>query len=358
MKIMETKIWRMVEGKNLRELLREAAYELREGRLVAFPTETVYGLGANAQLIQAVERIFQAKGRPADNPLIVHVASRTDVDLIALVMNDTEERLMQQFWPGPLTLVLRSRPGAVAPRVTAGLDTVAVRIPANPIARELIALAGVPVAAPSANRSGRPSPTRAEHVRDDLWGRIEGIVDGGVTAVGLESTVVMVDSARAVHVLRPGAVTAEQLRAAGFALASAASPAAARATPASAPRSPGVKYTHYAPRGRLCVVQGAADVVRGYIHKRVATDAAHAKRTAVLAFADDGALAAWRADLVIALAERGDIATAAQQLYAALRTCDDHDIASIYTEAVEPVGLGEAYMNRLRKAAADHIISL
>ncbi len=355
---METKIWTIEEGSNLREQLGEAANELRTGTLVAFPTETVYGLGANAQDMDAVEQIFQAKARPDDNPLIVHVATREDVDLIASVIYDTEERLMRMFWPGPLTLVLRARPGAVVPRVTAGLDTVAVRIPANPIARELIALAGVPVAAPSANRSGRPSPTRAEHVRDDLWGRIKGIVDGGATAVGLESTVVMVDSACAVHVLRPGAVTAEQLRAAGFAVASEAAPAAARATPASAPRSPGVKYTHYAPRGRLCVVAGAADAVRGYIHERVAADAALAKRTAVLAFADQGALEPWRADLVIALAERGDIAAAAQQLYAALRTCDDQDIASIYTEAVEPIGLGEAYMNRLRKAATDQIIHM
>src|SRR5690606_6153629 len=219
----------------------------------------------------------------------------------ALDVSDVERRLMEAFWPGPLTVVLPVRPGAVSPRVTAGLDTVAVRLPSHPVARELIALAGVPVAAPSANRSGRPSPTCADHVREDLNGRIDGIVDGGSADVGLESTVIQVDRASgAVHILRPGGITAEALTDAGFTLAAA--PAAEEA-----PRSPGVKDKHYAPQGRLRVIEGASDAVRAYIQARLAEDAASGLRTAVLAFAgDDGVVPSYRADKVIALGKRGD----------------------------------------------------
>jgi L-threonylcarbamoyladenylate synthase len=348
-----TTFWHIDEEQSLPDQLQEASVCLRNGGLVAFPTETVYGLGADARNTQAVERIFTAKGRPSDNPLIVHTASMDAAIALTDGVNAIECRLMAQFWPGPLTLVLPVRPGAVSPRVTAGLDTVAVRVPSHRIARELLARAGVPVAAPSANRSGRPSPTRAEHVRDDLGGRIDGIVDGGAADVGLESTVVRVDKAGAVHVLRPGGISAEQLRAAGF--VTAAEPSAAVGDPGEAPRSPGTKYAHYAPQGQLCVVDGAADAVGCEIQARLQTDAAAGERTAVLAFTHAGALP-YRADLVIALAQRGDIATAAQRLYAALRECDARGITRIYAEAVDPTGLGFAYMNRLRKAAADCVI--
>jgi len=353
---LRTKLWKIdVAGPALREQLAGPAALLKSGGLVAFPTETVYGLGADARNTAAVERIFSAKGRPSDNPLIVHVASIADAEALAADVGETERRLMETFWPGPLTVVLPVRPGAVSPRVTAGLDTVAVRMPAHAVARELIALAGVPVAAPSANRSGRPSPTRAEHVREDLNGRIDGIVDGGSADVGLESTVAMVDSATgAVRVLRPGGVSAEALASAGFAVASAS--AEPDDADREAPRSPGVKYTHYAPKGELCVVEGAADAVRAYIEARLDADAAAGARTAVLAFADDGAAPPYRADKVIALAERGDTAAAAQRLYAALRECDAARAARLYAEAVDPQGLGLAYMNRLRKAAAGRVV--
>ncbi len=360
---IRTKMWRVDprDDESLREPLLEASARLRAGGLVAFPTETVYGVGADARSTAAVERIFVAKGRPSDNPLIVHVATIEEAEALAVDVCDAERRLMETFWPGPLTLVLPARPGAVSPRVTAGLDTVAVRLPSHPVARELIALAGVPVAAPSANRSGRPSPTRAEHVREDLNGRIDGIVDGGAADVGLESTVVMVDrSSGAVRVLRPGGVSAEALAAAGFAVASVDA-GDAEAPDAAAPRSPGVKYTHYAPKGRLTVVEGAADAVRAYIQAALDADAAEGARTAVLAFAPGpGAAPAYRgANKLVALADApGDAKTAAHRLYAALRDCDAARIERLYAEAVDPSGLGLAFMNRLRKAAGHNVVTV
>jgi L-threonylcarbamoyladenylate synthase len=353
---IRTKLWVVDDTLGLREQLLEASACLRTGGLVAFPTETVYGLGADARNTDAVERIYVAKGRPSDNPLIVHVSSIEEAEALALSVGAVERRLMETFWPGPLTVVLPVRPGAVSPRVTAGLDTVAVRVPANEVARELIARAGVPVAAPSANRSGRPSPTRAEHVREDLNGRINGIVDGGNADVGLESTVVLVDEGGAVRVLRPGGVSAEELIAAGFIVASAGGPGDDATE--DTPRSPGVKYTHYAPKGRLCVVEGAADAVRAYIQARLDEDAAAKQRTAVLAFAPAGGAPAYRANKLIALAEPGDTLAAAKQLYAALRECDTARIARLYAEAVDPSGLGLAFMNRLHKAAGGNIVRL
>jgi L-threonylcarbamoyladenylate synthase len=337
-----------IDPSSLRERLSEAASMLREGGLVAFPTETVYGLGADARNTAAVERIFAAKGRPSDNPLIVHVASIEGAEALAANIGETERRLMERFWPGPLTVVLPARPGAVSPRVTAGLDTVAVRMPAHEVALALIAQAGVGVAAPSANRSGRPSPTVAQHVLDDLEGRIDAVVDGGAADVGLESTVVQVDEQGTVRILRPGGVTAEALCDAGFTVAAATAVLEA----GEAPRSPGMKYTHYAPKGQLCVVEGASSAVRAHIQSRVDSDAAQGLRTAVLAFAQTpGAALSYRADYTVALGVEGDTSAAAHKLYAALRECDARGIARIYAEAAEASGLGIAYMNRLEKAA-------
>lgn len=230
--------------------IREAAVLLQAGETVAFPTETVYGLGADARSTKAVEAVFAAKGRPSDNPLIVHVSDADQLEGMVAEINDTARALMNMFWPGPLTLVLPVVPQALSSRVTAGLDTVGVRMPDHPIALRLIAEAGCPLAAPSANRSGRPSPTLAQHVREDLEGRIGGILDGGPTGVGLESTVVQAADDGTVTILRPGGVTAEQLAAVARAVvldpALAATPGEDADSPA--PRSPGMKYTHYAPR--------------------------------------------------------------------------------------------------------------
>lgn len=345
--------------------IQEAAAMLREGKLVAFPTETVYGLGADARRTEAVEGIFAAKGRPSDNPLIVHIADAAQLDELVLPYGDTARRLMARFWPGPLTLVLPARPGAVSPSVTAGLATVAVRMPAHPDAIALIAAAGCPVAAPSANRSGRPSPTLAAHVRADLDGRIDGIVDGGPTGVGVESTVVAVDGER-VTVLRPGGVTLAELRsiAADVALdpalaAQASAPAAAAGAVAPAnsdfiPRSPGMKYAHYAPRGELQLVCGAsAEAVAARIQAAVDDAKRRGLTTGVLTYAEHAAR--YRADLVVACGSLADLAAAAHELYAALRRFDDADIGFIAAEGCGDEGIGLAVMNRLTKAAAGRV---
>lgn len=252
--------------------LQAAAACIRQGQTVAFPTETVYGLGADARSTAAVEAVFVAKGRPSDNPLIVHIAHRDQLDALVTEVNETAEALMAAFWPGPLTLVLPVRPGAVSPRVTAGLDTVAVRMPDHPVALQLIAAAACPVAAPSANRSGRPSPTLASHVREDLDGRIGCIVDGGPTGVGVESTVVQVGDDGTVTILRPGGITAEQLSAVAARVATdpALLAEGSDGVGSPAPRSPGMKYTHYAPAGALCVVEEPPAAVAAWISAALA----------------------------------------------------------------------------------------
>ncbi|MGW9527007.1 L-threonylcarbamoyladenylate synthase [Paenibacillus terrae] len=340
--------------------IREAAVLLQAGETVAFPTETVYGLGADARSTEAVESVFAAKGRPSDNPLIVHVSDPAQLDGMVTEVNDTARALMDAFWPGPLTLVLPVMPQALSPRVTAGLDTVGVRMPDHPVALRLIAEAGCPLAAPSANRSGRPSPTLAQHVREDLEGRIGGILDGGPTGVGLESTVVQAGDDGAVTILRPGGVTAEQL--AAVARAVELDPALAAASPGEdvdspAPRSPGMKYTHYAPRGRLSVVQGPSTAeVTGWIRAALAEASARGERTAVLAF--DEHAAGYAGERVYTLGRLDALHEAAQRLYGVLRRCDEEGVTYILAEACPPKGLGDAIMNRLLKAAGHRIVRL
>jgi L-threonylcarbamoyladenylate synthase len=336
--------------------IREAARLLLLGETVAFPTETVYGLGADARNTQAVERIYTAKGRPSDNPLIVHLADRAGLADIALPGGETIDRLLDVFWPGPLTVVLPARPGALSPRVTAGLPTVAVRVPAHPAALALLRAAAAPIAGPSANRSGRPSPTSAAHVRADLAGRIAGIVDGGPCGVGLESTVVEAVGG-ALHILRPGGVTAADLR---RVLPGVPVVAAAEHTlgAAEVPRAPGMKYAHYAPQGRLTLVEGAPGPVAERIRSELAAAAAVGERTGVLTFAEHlGRYPAGFADVTLACGRLGDPATIARQLFAALRQFDEAGVTSIFAECCdESSGVGAAVMNRLRKASAGRIL--
>lgn len=367
--------------------LQAAAALLRAGRLVAFPTETVYGLGADAGNDEAVAAIFAAKGRPSDNPLIVHIAELEQLDALTESCGTLEHELMNAFWPGPLTLVLPVRAGAVSSLVTAGLDTVAVRMPDHPVALRLIAASGCPIAAPSANRSGRPSPTRADHVAEDLWGRIDGLVDGGPTGVGLESTVVRVVDGRIV-ILRPGGVTAaalgrygevqtvaddaahEQDDPADDAIRSTRPSDAVDQTIASgrppypsvlssdegsdAPRSPGMKYTHYAPRGEMVLVEGAADRVNAYIQHQIGMAGAEGRRTGVLTYTEHAAN--YQADLVLTMGSLADLTTAAHGLYASLREMDAADVERIWAEACPAAGIGEALLNRLLKAAGHRLV--
>lgn len=323
--------------------IARAASLLREGRTVAFPTETVYGLGADATSAEAVRGIFAAKERPADNPLIVHVAHESDVARVAAAVPPVAKRLMAAFWPGPLTLVM-PRAAAIPDEVTCGLPTVGVRMPDHPAARALLAAAGVPVAAPSANRSGRPSPTRAAHVVDDLGGRIAAVVDGGPTGVGLESTVLDVTLAPPV-LLRPGGVTREQLEA-------VIGPVAEESGKAERPRSPGQKYAHYAPRSPLVLVAGDRAAVAAEINRLLAAERAAGRRPGVLC-ADEDAASFPEAEAVVTYGRRDAPAQVAARLYDALRTFDRVPVDKIFAAGLPESGLGAAIMNRLRRAAGD-----
>ena len=332
------------------EAISKAAMLLRGGQIVAFPTETVYGLGADALRPEAVLRVFAAKGRPADNPLIVHVASAADAEPLVARIDARARLLMERFWPGPLTLVL-PKAARVPAEVTAGLDTVAVRLPAHPVALALIREAAAPVAAPSANRSGRPSPTAASHVYEDMNGRVPLILDGGRCAVGVESTVLDLTEATPV-VLRPGGVTPEAL---GELLGEVRVDAAALAplVVANAPRSPGMKYKHYAPDAALVIVSGPKEA-RAALARRLCSEAEAAGELAVI-LAPAERKSAYPARVFRALGAEGDPREAAAQLFAALRELDAQGVQRIIAEAVEAEGIGLAVMNRLCRAAGFHI---
>ncbi|WP_028608318.1 L-threonylcarbamoyladenylate synthase [Paenibacillus harenae] len=350
-----TTIWRVksLSGDKLRLGLKEAADLLREGGVVAFPTETVYGLGADARSTEAVGKIFAAKGRPSDNPLIVHIADRSQLGGLVQPYSRLAAALMDRFWPGPLTIVLPVREGALSPLVTAGLATVGVRMPDHRTALQLLAQAGCPVAAPSANRSGRPSPTLAEHVLDDLEGRIDGVVDDGATGVGLESTVIELAGERLIHILRPGGITREQLlEAAPDAFIDCASSEA----PEAAPRSPGMKYAHYAPKGRLELVEGNPGAVARYIRKQVTAARERGELTGVLAFEER--IAAYDADRKFSLGSERELEAAAHRLYASLREMDAAGVQCIWSEVCLERGIGAALMNRMAKAAGHRIVRL
>jgi len=330
--------------------IRRAAKLLEDGGLVAFPTETVYGLGANALDARAVKKIFQAKGRPADNPLIVHVASAAAAEELCHV---TEEArlLMRAFWPGPLTLLLEKKP--VVPDVTnAGLKSVAVRMPDHPVALKLLTACGLPVAAPSANRSGRPSPTTAQHVMDDLKGRVPLILDGGECRVGLESTVLdMTGDTPAI--LRPGGVTPEMLGAVvpGVRVAETAMrPLKSGETAAS----PGMRHTHYAPKGKLTLVEGKPDAVEAAC-KRLYSEAEEGGQKACLLVAEER-LPVYSGYNVCPLGRSSTPETIAHALFAALREMDETGAQVILCEAVDASGIGLAVMNRLRRAAAFRVV--
>ncbi|MEK3883703.1 L-threonylcarbamoyladenylate synthase [Paenibacillus sp. PL2-23] len=346
--MIDTIVWQKQE-------LKQAAQTLKAGGLVAFPTETVYGLGADARSTEAVASIFAAKGRPSDNPLIVHLASRSQLSELMGPCSRLAEELMERFWPGPLTIVLPVKPGSLSPLVTAGLPTVGVRIPDHPIALELLRLADVPVAAPSANRSGRPSPTLASHVLEDLGGRMHGVIDGGATGVGLESTVVELEGDRAIRVLRPGGVTIEALKRAFPGIAVISDSEDGLAQPEQ-PRSPGMKYTHYAPKGELTVVEGARESVAAHINGLAAAARQEGLTTGVLAFSEQAG--EYKADLVLELGSESRLEEAARLLYAHLRAFDEAGIARIWAEGCEPNGLGGALMNRMRKAAGGRVLRL
>lgn len=349
-----TKVWRVDHTyEKFTSQLEQAAVLLREGGLVAFPTETVYGLGADARNTDAVKGIFTAKGRPSDNPLIVHIAHLGQLDELVLPYPQLAKTLMDKFWPGPLTIVLPARPNVLSHLVTAGLTTVGVRMPDHRTALELIELAGCPIAAPSANRSGRPSPTLAEHVLEDLNGHIDGVVDGGATGVGLESTVIELEGDHMIRILRPGGITQEELR---LAVPAAIIESADSLENESAPRSPGMKYTHYAPQGELQLVKGKPEAVIAYIREQVEAAQLRGELTGVLAFEER--VAAYSADSVVSCGSEAQLEAAAHRLYAALREFDAVGTQRIWAECCSKQGIGAALMNRMEKAAGNRIIEV
>jgi len=317
------------------------AETIRSGGLVGMPTETVYGLGANALDADAAAGIFAAKGRPADNPLIVHVASPEDVGPLVSELPDVFDTLTSAFWPGPLTLVMR-KSGLVPDIVTGGLDTVAVRLPAHPAALALIRACGLPIAAPSANPSGRPSPTKAEHVKNDLDGRIPYILDGGGCRVGLESTVLDI-SGEVPRVLRPGGVTLEQLRAVLPCVEAGGEGESSGED--EAPRSPGMKYRHYAPDAPVTALIGPPETTAEYIRR-------HMREGEGALMFDDFA---FDRPGVVTFGASGDPAAQAARLFGALRELDAMRPSVIYAQAPPEEGLGRAVANRIVKAAGGNV---
>lgn len=332
--------------------VRVAADIIKKGGLVAFPTETVYGLGADALNPRAVMNLFEAKQRPLDNPPIIHICNAGDVSKLVKEVSDTAKRLMETFWPGPLTLIFHR--SEVVPSVTvAGLDTVAIRMPKHNVALALIKESGCPIAAPSANLAGRPSPTSAEHVIADLDGRVDAVLDAGPTSIGVESTVLDL-TADTPQILRPGGTPYEALQEVLGRVELSPFAVADRPLPAEKVRSPGIKHKHYAPKADVVVVEGAlSDVVRS-VKKLAGSYAERGCRVGILC--TDESMGGYKADVVRSLGSRGDLVGVARSLFRLLREFDAEGVDVIVAESVPAEGLGLAVMNRLRKASGYHII--
>jgi L-threonylcarbamoyladenylate synthase len=346
---MNTKVWKVdkyVDNLENNPQIVDAAHFLRENEVVALPTETVYGLGGNAESDAAVAKIFAAKGRPGDNPLIIHIADKEQLNRFVAEIPEKASILMEAFWPGPLTIIFKKKDGVLSEKATAGLDTVAVRMPDHPVALALLKRSRLPIAAPSANSSGKPSPTNAEHVLDDLQGKIAGVLDGGATGVGVESTVV--DCTEPVPViLRPGGVTKEQLEDVVGEV---------RVDPAlmdgeAKPKAPGMKYRHYAPNAPLFLVAGSKD----FLQKLVEEKKKEGQQVGVLTTEEN--VDQYGADVVIACGKRAELETVAASLYDTLRLFNQKRVDIIFSEMFPNSGVGHAIMNRLEKAAGNKVIS-
>lgn len=327
---------------------------LRRGGTVAFPTETVYGLGANALDPAAIGKIFAAKGRPSDNPLIVHISKTADVPPLVEGISDLALKAMEAFWPGPLTILFR-KSSLVPKEITAGLETVGIRIPSHPIAARLIEAAGIPVAAPSANTSGKPSPTLAAHVIEDLMGKVDAIISGGSSEVGLESTVLDL-TGEVPMILRPGGVTREKLEEVleQKVLEDPALSAGVRED--VTPKSPGMKYTHYSPRASVLVVQGDDDEVARKINQLMSEYMEEGRSVGVICTEESYAL--YKGKNVKSMGSRGCLESIASNLFRVLREFDETDVEVILAEAVSEAEVGRAVMNRLLKASGHQVINV
>ena len=348
---METKVVHVDPGRleDFEKELTQAAEIIKRGGLVAFPTETVYGLGANALDSTAAERIYSAKGRPSDNPLIIHIAKKEDYEKYCIIENvEAFEKLKEKFVPGPVTIIQKKR-DIIPHTVTAGMDTVAVRLPSHPVARRLIELSGVPIAAPSANTSGRPSPTKACHVIEDMMGRVDMIIDGGECEVGLESTIVLLKK-EGVTLLRPGGVTLEMLEdTLGNITVDKAVKGKLEA--GEKPLAPGMKYRHYAPRASVIILKGEDKDVVSFM-KSALDDSA----TGLICYREDGIEESDRVEILGSKRDEGEMA---HRLFDALRAFDSkEEIKRVYARLPEDSNLGLAIVNRLIKASGYTVVEV
>ena len=349
---MDTQIIQVDEQHIQINLLRQAGEIIKAGGLVAFPTETVYGLGGDALNPDSSRKIYEAKGRPSDNPLIVHICRMEDLPYLVKEIPEAAKKLADAFWPGPLTMIFRKSP-AVPTETTGGLATVAVRMSSHKTALSFIREAGGYVAAPSANRSGKPSPTCAKYVEEDMAGRIEMILDGGDVEIGLESTIVDMTEEIPV-ILRPGYITKEMLE---EALGSVREDGTMMSDESGqAPKAPGMKYRHYAPKGSLVIVDGEEARVTAYINEQLERLRREGHRTGVIG--TDATIARYRGDVCKSAGSREDENTIAKELYRILREFDDEEVTAIFSESFDTAGIGQAIMNRLLKAAGHHMIHL
>lgn len=345
---MQTEVIRIERNNINAQIMQKAGSILKSGGLVAFPTETVYGLGADALNTEAAEKIYAAKGRPSDNPLIIHIADMGHLDKIVEYVPDEAKKLADAFWPGPLTMIL-NKSACVPYGTTGGLDTVAVRMPSDKIAQELIRRGGGYVAAPSANISGRPSPTTAQHVYEDMNGRIPLILDGGAVEIGLESTIVDL-TADVPVILRPGYISLAMVQAilgrAEMDRGLIADDSGIR------PKAPGMKYRHYAPKAELKIIEGPIDRVISYINQR----ADGSRRIGIIC--TEETREAYPHGDIKSIGSRKNELSIANHLFEVLREFDEDGVEAIYSESFEAPGLGQAIMNRLLKAAGHQKIDV
>ena len=349
---METITYKIDNHAIDRNIIKRAASIIQNGGLVAFPTETVYGLGADALNPKASEKIYAAKGRPSDNPLIVHISDFRDLARVAAQVPPSAKKLADAFWPGPLTMIV-AKNGNVPCETTGGLNTVAVRMPNHPAALALIRESGCLIAAPSANTSGRPSPTLAAHVAEDLNGKIPVILDGGEVGIGIESTIVDLTE-EIPMVLRPGYITQKMLEAVIGPVRM--DPGILGADCAARPKAPGMKYRHYAPKAQLIVVDGEQKAVIQKINALTEIMQAQGKRVGVLG--TDETSAAYRGNVFRSMGSRGDEDAIARHLYRILREFDEDQVDIIYSESFATPKMGQAIMNRLLKAAGHQVLKV
>ena len=349
---MDTKVVTVDKEKPDLQVMRMAGEILRKGGLVAFPTETVYGLGGDGLNAGSSKKIYAAKGRPSDNPLIIHIADLESLEKIVKSVPPKAKLLAEKFWPGPLTMIF-SKSSRVPYETTGGLESVAVRMPSHPVALAIIREGGGYIAAPSANTSGRPSPTRAEHVCEDLTGKIDMIVDGGAVGIGLESTIV--DFTEEVPmILRPGYINQEMIQ---EVIGPVRMDRGLLITEEKVrPKAPGMKYRHYAPKAQLTIVQGSSSQVTAYINAQCEKAVREGKKPGVIAA--DETVSAYRGAVVKGIGARNDEEEIARNLFAVLREFDEEDTDILFSEAFDTPRMGQAIMNRLLKAAGHHIIDL